>query len=350
MNESQQNPFSTFIDLAAERMGGMALQASDEFFAEKENLLKPGRGVYIAERYTDRGKWMDGWETRRKRTAGNDWCVIKLGLPGIIRSVDIDTHHFRGNSPSFASIDAVSFEDDGENSLPHDDARWRTLLPKSALNPDSQNVFPIASGERWTHVRLNIFPDGGVARLRVPGEVLPDWSLYNPADLIDFAAVHNGGLPVHTTDMFFGQVQNMLMPGRGTSIADGWQTQRRRGPGFDWTIIRLGRPADIRKIELSTHHFKGNHPDACSIDACTAPFDARPETLLSQATRWREIVPKNRLLPDARHFYENELTDAAHCSHVRLNIFPDGGVSRFRVWGTLHVPAIIAAISQTTAS
>jgi allantoicase len=347
MNESRQHPFVNFIDLAAERLGGMAILASDEFFAEKENLLKPGRGISLPDRYTDRGKWMDGWESRRKRTPGNDWCIIKLGQPGIIRCADIDTHHFLGKHPPYASLDAACIDDGERDRLLPDDIPWQSLLPKSALNPDSQNIFPVTSTARWTHVRLNIFPDGGVARLRIFGEVAPDWSRYNAADLIDFAAIPNGGLPIRTSDMFFGNVQNMLLPGRATTIGDGWETQRRRGPGFDWTVIRLGRSTDIRKIELSTHHFKGNFPDACSVDACTAPYDAKAELLLSPATRWREIVPKSKLLPDARHFFENELTDAANCSHIRLNIYPDGGVSRLRVWGTLHIPPDSVTITDT---
>lgn len=168
------------IDLAAERVGGRAMLASDEFFAEKENLLKPGRGTSIPDKYTDRGKWMDGWESRRKRTPGNDWCIVKLGFPGMIKAVDVDTNHFLGNHPPLASMDATA----DEVSLPllvNDASHWTQVLPKSPLIAGSQNVFMINNDKRWTHVRLNIYPDGGVARLRVYGTVVPDWNKHRRA-------------------------------------------------------------------------------------------------------------------------------------------------------------------------
>src|SRR3954462_10927285 len=185
------------VDLAAARVGGAALIANDEFFAEKENLLKPGRGVFIADKYTDRGKWMDGWESRRRRTPGHDWCVIQLGLRGIIKQVDIDTNHFLGNLPPFASLDVVCLT----SAFPSDASAieavsWSPILAKSPLNPGSQNLFAIASDQSWTHVRLNIIPDGGVARLRIYGVVVPDWTRLKAGEVIDLAAVENGGVPL----------------------------------------------------------------------------------------------------------------------------------------------------------
>jgi len=207
------------VDLAAERVGGKALVANDEFFAEKENLLKPGRGVFIADKYTDRGKWMDGWETRRRRTPGNDWCVVQLGLRGIIKQVDIDTNHFLGNHPPFASLDAIclttAFPSDVET------LSWTPILEKSPLNPGSQNPFAISSEQSWTHVRLNIFPDGGVARLRLYGIVVPDWGKVKPGEVIDLAAVENGGVPLACSDMFFSSMNNLIMPGRSENMGDG---------------------------------------------------------------------------------------------------------------------------------
>ena len=321
------------VDLAAARVGGVALLANDEFFAEKENLLKPGRGIFIPDKYTDRGKWMDGWESRRRRTPGNDWCVIQLGLRGVIRKIDIDTNHFLGNHPPFASLDAVSMS----KRFPSDaDAveklSWVTILAKSPLQPGSQNLFEIARNETWTHVRLNIFPDGGVARFRVYGIVVPDWSKMKPGELVDLAAIENGGVPLACSDMFFSSMNNLIMPGRAENMGDGWETKRRRGPGHDWIILKLGRPGTIRKIELDTNHFKGNYPDTCSIEGCTTP-DASAEELAN--VHWNEILPKTKLKPDTRHFFESELSKIDNCTHVRLNIFPDGGVSRLRVWGTL---------------
>jgi allantoicase len=322
------------VDLAAERVGGAALYANDEFFAEKENLLKPGRGVFIPDKYTERGKWMDGWESRRRRTPGHDWCVIKLGLRGIVRQVDIDTNHFLGNHPPFASIDAVRLASDPPATAAAMDALpWQQILEKSPLNPGSQNLFEIPSGETWTHLRLNIYPDGGVARFRVYGTVVPDWSRFAPGELVDLVAIENGGVPLECSDMFFSAMHNLIMPGRSENMGDGWETKRRRGPGYDWIILQLGRTGTIRKIEVDTNHFKGNYPDSCSIEGCSAP-DATTESLTSNQVDWREILPQTKLQAHTRHFFEKELSAMSGCTHVRLNIYPDGGVSRLRVWGT----------------
>ena len=322
------------VDLASARIGGITLLANDEFFAEKENLLKAGRGIFIPDKYTDRGKWMDGWETRRRRTPGNDWCVVQLGLRGIIKHVDIDTNHFLGNHPPFGSLDALSIS----NGFPKDAAAvervsWTPILAQSPLKPGSQNLFAIASDETWTHVRLNIFPDGGVARLRVYGVVMPDWSKTKPGELVDLAAVENGGVALACSDMFFGAMNNLSMPGRAENMGDGWETRRRRGPGNDWIILKLGRPGSIRKVEVDTNQFKGNYPDMCSIEGCAAP-DALTDKLMRTDMRWSEILPKTKLEADTRHFFEQELSSIDNCTHIRLNIYPDGGVSRLRVWGT----------------
>lgn len=321
------------IDLASERVGGTALLANDEFFAEKENLLKPGRGIFIPDKYTDHGKWMDGWESRRRRTPGHDWCVIQLGLRGIIKQVDIDTNHFLGNHPPFASLDALSLSGAVPNKIEAvDGLSWREILAKSPLHPGSQNVFAVENDQTWTHVRLNIFPDGGVARLRVFGVVVPDWSKVKPDELIDLAAVENGGVPLACSDMFFSSMNNLIMPGRSENMGDGWETKRRRGPGYDWIVLKLGLPGTIRRIEVDTNHFKGNYPDTCSIEGCSAPNASVDE--LARAN-WSEILPQTKLQADHRHFFEKEISSVPNCTHIRLNIYPDGGVSRLRVWGTL---------------
>ena len=320
------------IDLAAERVGGRAMLASDEFFAEKENLLKPGRGTSIPDKYTDRGKWMDGWESRRKRTPGNDWCIVKLGFPGMIKAVDVDTNHFLGNHPPLASMDATA----DEVSLPllvNDASRWTEVLPKSPLIAGSQNVFMINNDKRWTHVRLNIYPDGGVARLRVYGTVVPDWNKHRRGDLIDLATVENGGVVVAASDMYFGAVQNLLMPGRAATMADGWETRRRRGPGNDWAIIKLGRAGTVTSIDVDTTHFKGNFPDECSVESCNSSAGSDGEALTSSSVQWKVLLPRTKLKPDATHRFEKELQNPGECTHVRLGIYPDGGVSRLRVWG-----------------
>jgi allantoicase len=183
--------FAGLVDLADERLGGKALTASDEFFAPKENLLKPGPAHFDPDRYTDLGKWMDGWESRRKRVAGHDWCIVRLGLAGVVQGVDIDTSHFLGNHPPYASLEGGVFEDD--RAAQASGASWQALVERSPLAPGSHNLIPAARTGEWTHVRLHIYPDGGVARLRVFGTVSPDWRRLASRGRVDAAALPAGG-------------------------------------------------------------------------------------------------------------------------------------------------------------
>ncbi|MBX3074743.1 allantoicase [Candidatus Obscuribacterales bacterium] len=324
--------FTGFIDLAAEKFGGKALACSDDFFAEMHNLLKPGRGVFIADKYTEQGKWMDGWESRRKRVPGHDWCIIKLGQAGIIHGVDIDTNHFLGNHPPYASIDALYLE--GDVSVEKlQKADWTEILPKSPLKQGSQNIYAVAGvSAPWTHLRLNIYPDGGVARLKVFGTVHRNWRDMDPKVDVDLAAAENGGLVVAANDMFFGNKNNMIMPGRGENMGDGWETRRRRDlPGHDWAVIRLARPGLLRKIEVDTCHYKGNFPDACFIDGCYAP-NQDIDALNAHSFAWTPILPVTKLQADHQHYFDKELQNDGPWSHIRLSIVPDGGISRFRAW------------------
>jgi allantoicase len=359
--DSQHDPaahaFTRLIDLAQERLGGRAEAASDEFFAEKENLLKPGRGVFIPEKFTENGKWMDGWETRRKRVPGHDWCVVKLGAPGIVHGVDVDTNHFLGNYPEFCAIDALAH--DGEvpaDALAGPNAPWRELLPISPLRGGVPNCFPVESRDRWTHLRLRIYPDGGVARLRVHGEVRADWErLLKAGEPVDLAALENGGEVLVVADMFFGHRENLIMPGRAANMGEGWETRRRRGPGNDWSIVKLARPGVLQQIEVDTNHFKGNFPESCSLEgtvlegACPAaagghPSQCPPELLASRTVAWTEIVHRTKLQAHTRHYFDGaQIRAAGPFTHVRLSIYPDGGVSRLRLFGR---PAELRAESR----
>ncbi len=327
--------FTELIDLAAERLGGAVLYANDDFFAPKENLLKASAPVFIEGKYTDRGKWMDGWESRRRRTPGFDWCIIRLGLSGIIRGVVVDTSFFRGNYPEHCSLDGAVFNGlPTEEELTSDEVQWVPLLPQMALKGDSQNPFPINYDERITHLRFRIFPDGGVARLRVYGEAVPDWDQLKRTGQIDLAAAENGALVLTCSDMFFGHRHNLIMPGRAANMSDGWETKRRRGPGHDWTIIKLGRPGQIHRVEVDTAHFKGNFPESCLLEACNLP-DAPVEALTDLSAPWSTVLARTKLQAHTRHFFDQELLDTGVASHLRFSIFPDGGVSRLRVYGTL---------------
>ena len=319
--------FTELVDLAAEALGGTVIAANDEYFAPKEALLKPTPAEWREGVYTERGKWMDGWETRRRRNPGYDWAIIHLGVPGVVRGVVIDTSFFRGNFPERASIEACDVDGTpSPDELRSDKTRWRTILAKSPLAGDSQNTFAITDEHRVTHLRLNIFPDGGVARLRVHGEV----RALLPEGIVDLAAIENGGFSVVCSDMFFGHRQNLIMPGRSTHMGNGWETKRRRGPGHDWTIIRLAHSGAVEAVELDTDHYKGNAPGSCVLES-TYLQSATPETLVDPGVQWTQIVPMTKLQPHARHRFD--ANPVASATHVRLNIYPDGGVARLRLFG-----------------
>src|SRR5215204_370063 len=290
--------FTELIDLASERLGGVVLVANDDFFAPMENLLNASTPIFIEGKYTDRGKWMDGWESRRRRTPGFDWCIIRLGLPGIIRGIVVDTSFFRGNYPEHCSLEGATFSNlPSEEELTSDAVQWVPLLPQMQLSGDSQNPFPINYEERITHLRFKIYPDGGVARLRVYGEVVPDWDQLKRAGYIALAAAENGALVLSCSDMFFGHRHNLIMPGRAANMSDGWETKRRRGPGHDWAIIKLGRPGVIHSMEVDTAHFKGNFPESCSVET----YNGGDENLTDLSVPWASLLPRTKLQAHTRH-------------------------------------------------
>ena len=320
--------FVKLEELSSEANGGKAIACSDDFFASMDNLCKPGRGIFIDDKYTDRGKWMDGWESRRKRGPGNDWCVIKLGLPGVIAGVDIDTNYFMGNHPPHTSLEGMNTN--GEDIDLEAALEWTEILEKSALEPGSQHFFEITDSNTWTHIRLNIYPDGGVARLKVYGEA--DSSFRKEDDeLTDLIAHENDGTAISCNDMFFSHMQNLLKPGRGFDMSDGWETKRNRNPdNVDWVIIKAGKRGSVKRINVDTKHFKGNFPDECSIEGCTIADDKELE---GSGVEWTEVLPKSKLTADSEHNFEKEITNAGPFTHFRLNIYPDGGVSRLRIFG-----------------
>ncbi|MGH9757651.1 MAG: allantoicase [Candidatus Acidiferrales bacterium] len=330
------NDFTKLVDLASERLGGCVLEANDDFFASRHNLLKYSSPVYIDGKYTVRGKWMDGWETRRRRTPGYDWCVIRLGLRGILRGVVVDTSFFTGNFPEYVSLEACDLGGPlplkAERArLKASSTRWFEILPHTALQGDAQNRLAIDHSGIFTHLRLKIYPDGGVARLRVHGEAIPAARRASRKE-IDLAAVENGGSIAASSDQFYGAPLNLLMPGRAKNMADGWETRRRRGPGHDWVIVRLGAAGNIGKIEVDTAHFKGNFPESCLLEALHASGSPSPDSLASSSA-WKQILPRSQLKANARHIFQRELRESGAATHIRFNIFPDGGVSRLRIYG-----------------
>ncbi|HUP18421.1 MAG TPA: allantoicase [Gemmatimonadota bacterium] len=333
MSATERAAFERWPDLADRRVGGTTVAANDEFFAPKDRLVEPGPPEFRPDEYTDRGKWMDGWETRRRRDPGHDWCVVRLGAPGVVHGVVVDTRHFRGNHPEAASVEGARLEIE---PLKWEDpaVEWVPLVPRSPLAGDAENGFRVDVDRTWTHVRLSIFPDGGVARLRVHGEARPDWDLLartGRAGGIELAAIPRGGAVMACSDEFFGAPGNLLLPGDAQGMWDGWETRRRRGPGHDWVVVRLGHRARIERVEIDTRHFKGNYPESARLEAIDAPDAAAGPPADAP---WRETLPRTRLLPDDVHPFEAPELTPVEATHVRLSIFPDGGVARLRVFGT----------------
>lgn len=328
--------FTELLDLAADRLRAVVVAANDEFFAAKENLIQPAEPVFLPDEYTERGKWMDGWESRRRREPGHDWCIVRLGVPGIVRGVVVDTTHFKGNHPAQCSLEACAVGRPASLAELEDPAlEWLEILPRSDLRGDAKNPFPIASRHAFDHVRLRIYPDGGVARLRVHGEPVVRWGRLPVGDgLVDLAAAIHGGHVLACSDMFFGPRHNLVMPAEPRNMGEGWETRRRRGPGHDWVIVGLAARGTLRRIEVDTMFFKGNAPASCMLEAADVP-DAGRFGLPPPDVGWRPVLPLEALLPHTRHLFVDEVEDVGPVTHVRLNVYPDGGVARLRLHGEL---------------
>jgi allantoicase len=317
------------INLADGSLGAQAIWANDEFFAAKERMLSPAEPVLRAGTFDDHGQWMDGWETRRRRSDGHDSCVVRLAYPGVIRLIDLDTRYFTGNFPPQASADATS---DADPLAPG--TRWTPILPVRALTGDGHNVSPIEDGSVWRSLRLNIYPDGGIARFRVYGIVRPDWNAVRSDELVDLFAVERGGVALQANDQHYGNIRNLNRPGRGVNMGDGWETRRRRTPGCDWVIVKLGHPGTIREVQIDTAHFRGNYPDRVSLQGALV-LGVSDDALSAASTDWPVLLPEQRMSADAEHHFKDQLARLGPVSHVRMNIHPDGGVSRLRLVGTI---------------
>ena len=361
-----------YTDLAARRLGGQALSCSNDFFAEMENLLKAEAPIFQPGVFTERGQLMDGWESRRRRFLPDgssddglqfDWCIIKLGSQGIIRGINANTAHFLGNAPQQVSLEVCNIQ--GE---PTDTTEWIQLIDITDVNPGSDNLIDVSVIEKdgqilseqvWTHVRFNMFPDGGVARLNIYGEIVADQNWFLKGEPLDLAYIKNGARPVACSDMFFSAPENVLMPERGANMGDGWETKRRRSigdvevdRGNDWLILQLATRGNIEKILIDTCHFKGNYPNAFALEGAvlTAEQAANKEALSADshlearfdksggqdqlAIEWTSIIERTALYADREHTFKDEVTAKAQSfTHVRLKMFPDGGISRIRLWG-----------------
>ena len=318
--------FAGSPDLASSALGGQALLASDEFFAGKENLLNPAEPVFLEDKYTDLGKWMDGWEPRRRRAPGHDWCIVKLGVPGELVGVDIDTRHFLGNHAPWARIDACLTDADASGEWLRDQADWTCILDQRALDRGGHNVFAVTP-VLASHVRLSIYPAGGVARLRVHGRPRPAELM--PLERVDLASVLRGGRALATSDMFFSRMDNLLLPEPPATMGQGWETKRSPLPKQDWVIVQLGQVGVLDELVLDTMHFKGNFPESAKVEAIYWP-GADPHAL-TLSRDWIEIVPPTRLKAHQAHSLPVRVEGP--WTHLKLTILTDGGVSRMRAFG-----------------
>lgn len=321
--------FRDHPDLASRLLAGSVVWASDELFAQRENLIRPESSTFSAEEFGHKGKVYDGWETRRRRDGGeHDQAIVRLGAPGVLHGVVVDTAWFTGNYPPYISIEAAEI-DDLVRPEELQTATWTTLVAKSPAQGDTENLYPVTDPNRYTHVRLTIYPDGGVARLRVHGTVAPDPRLLSGT--IDLAALENGGTVVDCSDRFYSPPHNMLLPGRARSMGDGWENARRRDDGNDHVTVNLAAPGSVRRVEIDTSYFVGNAPGEVRLVGIRSRGD------LDDPASGIPLVARRRVLPDTRHILVVDASDPVEL--VRLDVYPDGGISRLRVWGEIETDA-----------
>ncbi len=314
------------INLASSKLGSYGYKANDDFFAPLSRMLLDSEPIFVPDKYDNHGKWMDGWETRRRRTPGFDWCLIKLGCTCVIKKIDVNTQYFTGNYPPYVSLEGIN-----TNTIPNEnDKEWTSILKKTKVSGDSSNLFLSKNKNIYNWVMLKIYPDGGIARLRLWGDVFKDWKKVSKNKILELSALNNCGKIISYNNAHYGDVTAILSNGRGKNMGDGWETRRRRNLGNDWLIIELGNKGYLKEVEVDTAFFKGNYPESCSIDA--ALISSKFKTL--NQIKWENIIPKTTLEADKIHKIKiREALSLKRFSHVRLNIYPDGGVSRFRVFG-----------------
>ena len=313
------------INLADPRIGSKIIFKTDDFFAAAHRILKTDIPVFKDGLFDKHGKWMDGWETRRRRSEGYDYLVLKLGKPGKIFDIDIDTSHFNGNQPTHASLEGCF-----SRSKPNKKTKWTRLLGKKKLGPNKNHNFKSQNKSTFNYIRLNIFPDGGVARLRLYGKIEIDKKTINNKN-INLTSVLNGASIVGCNNEHFGRAENIIAPGKGKNMGDGWETRRSRGKNFDWLIIKFGKPGLIKKLEIDTHHFKGNYPDSCSIQTAIINKDLSNNLIVKNSKNWKFILNKSKLSAHKKHVFKKFLIKRNKENYLKINIYPDGEIGRAHV-------------------
>lgn len=318
------------VNLASPKLGARIVETSDEFFGPAERMLNDAPPIFFPDRFDDNGKWMDGWESRRRRHGGHDHCIIKLGAKAVLAGFEINTRFFTGNHPPQASIEGAMID-----GLPDENTEWTEIVPSSAIAPDAHNLFPVDTDQPFNCLRLNMFPDGGIARFRVWGNPVCEWKQADTDGLHELSAIVNAGRVIGYSDAHYGDPWVILTPGRGENMGDGWETRRRREPGNDWIVIALGAAGNVKRIEIDTAHFRGNYPDRCNILAARlAP--APDADIVAASDSWAELLPEQKLQMHHIHTFDAPaINDLGPVTHIRLNIYPDGGISRVRIFGQL---------------
>ena len=302
---------------------------TDEFFAPAKRIISPWPPVFKEGVFDKNGKWMDGWETRRKRKKGHDYLILKLGKTGRIYKVDIDTSYFSGNHPSKVSLEACY----SKKELPDKNSKWITILKKTPTKANSHHIFKIKNKSIFSHVKLNIFPDGGVARLRIYGSM--DVKKKFGKKTFNLTSVLNGATPIVCNNEHFGRAENILAPGIGKNMGDGWETRRSRGKNVDWLIIKCAVPGKINNIQIDTHHFKGNYPDKCSIQGAYIDKKISSKSIINNSKKWKFLLNKVKLFANKKHNFKNKSMKNYKINYIKINIFPDGGISRIRAFGKI---------------
>ena len=323
--------YKGLIDLAQPRLGSKVIYKTDEFFGSAKRLISPEKPIWKEGVYDKNGKWMDGWETRRKRSNGNDYLIIKLGKPGLIKNIDIDTSFFNGNQPEYISLE-------GSNSVILKNDRnviWKKIIKKSKVFPNKNNQFKSTTNSTFKYIKLNIFPDGGIARLRLFGNIKVDSKKISKNKLIELSSILNGASIIATNNEHFGKAENILAPGNSLNMGDGWETRRRRGKGkgkgYDWVIVKFGIPGIVKSIRVGTKHFKGNYPNHCTFQSSYVSNSKRFN--MNQSNKWKYLTKKIKLYPNKIHNIKKNIIHKEISNYIKLNIYPDGGISRIKIFG-----------------
>lgn len=331
-NEIDKTFRSSNIDLISTALGGKVLGYSDQWFAEADNLINPAAPIRQQGKMVYTGAWYDGWETRRHNTEPFDWVVIRLGVAsGTVEGVEVDTAFFSGNhAPAISVEGCFSQDDDQVLSWKGGRGDWETILGIQECGPSQRFGWKLdaPTPKQYTHVRLNMYPDGGIARFRLFGHAVPVFPDDTEA-IFDLAAAQNGGVAVSCSDQHFGTKDNLILPGRGKDMGDGWETARSRTKGHvDWTIIKLGAAGYIQNFIADTAHFRGNYPQQVKLEAIEWKGDTEPGP---DVEGWVQVTEPIKCKPDLEHPAESLVKDKAF-THVKLIIVPDGGVKRLRVF------------------